>query len=212
VEVEAVLVFAGVELPTRSMDSVKRYVCHSIPPTLVSIRRGPKSVISGDHKKGAAARNVGGGCALALVGRGQFSKGNPMMRSLISIFAATTALALASSALAQSPRGGHGLPPQAQAGTTGAANTGAAPSADARTPTTPTDTTLRGPSLTGQPKVECGSATAPNTPGQSAGAPGSPFNEQGRAGEVYAGEQPQNSRNTASISQYDSACANQPAR
>jgi hypothetical protein len=63
---------------------------------------------------------------------------------------------------------------------------------------------------TGQPGAECGSATAPNTPGNSASAPGSAFNPDGRAGQVYAGEQPQNSRNTASVSQYDAACAHQP--
>jgi hypothetical protein len=166
----------------------------------------------------AAAGNEGRGCALALVSRGETSqRETPMMRILISTCAATAALAFASSALAQGHRGGGALPPQAQAPqaqahTPGAANTGATASAIARTPTTRTDTTLRGPSQTGQPGVECGSATAPNTPGQSASAAGSPFNEQGRAGQVYAGEQPQNSRNTASISQYDSACAHQPAR
>jgi hypothetical protein len=41
-------------------------------------------------------------------------------------------------------------------------------------------------------------------------APGSAFNPDGTAGSVYAGQQPQNSRNTASVSQYDVACANQP--
>jgi hypothetical protein len=70
-------------------------------------------------------------------------------------------------------------------------------------------TTTRGPSRTGQPNQECGSATAPNTPGHAASAPGSAFNPSGRAGSVYAGEQPQNSRNTASVSQYDAACAHQ---
>jgi hypothetical protein len=68
---------------------------------------------------------------------------------------------------------------------------------------------MLGPSKTGQPNQECGSATAPNTPGRAASAPGSAFNPGGRAGTVYAGEQPQNSRNTASVSQYDSACAHQ---
>jgi len=46
-------------------------------------------------------------------------------------------------------------------------------------------------------------------PGQAANAPGSAFNPTGVAGTVYAGQQPQNSRNTASVSQYDVACANQ---
>lgn len=67
-----------------------------------------------------------------------------------------------------------------------------------------------GPTHTGQPNVSCGSASAPSTPGNAAAAPGSAFNPDGKAGTVYAGEQPQNSRNTASVSQYDSACAHQP--
>jgi len=69
--------------------------------------------------------------------------------------------------------------------------------------------TMRGPSHTGQPNQTCGSATAPNTPGNAASAPGSAFNPTGKAGSVYAGQQPQNSRNTASVSQYDVACAHQ---
>jgi hypothetical protein len=75
----------------------------------------------------------------------------------------------------------------------------------------PTDTTtLRGPVHTGQPNQTCGSPTAPNTPGQAASAPGSAFNPDGHAGTAYAGTQPQNSRNTASVSQYDVACSHQP--
>jgi hypothetical protein len=74
----------------------------------------------------------------------------------------------------------------------------------------PSPTDQRGPAQTGQPNAECGSATAPNTPGAAANAPGSAFNPNGNAGQHYAGEQPQNSRNTASVSQYDSACAHQP--
>jgi len=62
---------------------------------------------------------------------------------------------------------------------------------------------------TGQPDAECGSATAPNTPGNAASAPGSAFNPEGHAGTVYAGEQPQNSGNPASVSQYDAACLHQ---
>ncbi|MES2150324.1 MAG: hypothetical protein V4508_11105 [Pseudomonadota bacterium] len=71
-------------------------------------------------------------------------------------------------------------------------------------------TTARAPSHTGQPNQSCGSATAPTTPGNAATAPGSAFNPDGKAGTVYAGEQPQNSRNPVSVSQYDVACANQP--
>ena len=58
--------------------------------------------------------------------------------------------------------------------------------------------------LAGQPSVDC--ADFSSTPGQSATAPGSAFNPDGKAGTVYAGEQPQNSRNVHSVSQYDVAC------
>jgi hypothetical protein len=64
--------------------------------------------------------------------------------------------------------------------------------------------TSLGPARTGQPNQSC--ETTPNTPGNSATAPGSAFNPSGKAGTVYAGEQPQNSRNSASVSQYDVAC------
>jgi hypothetical protein len=63
---------------------------------------------------------------------------------------------------------------------------------------------------TGQPSQSCGSATAPNTPGNAASAPGSAFNPSGKAGTVYAGQQPQNSKNPMSVSQYDVACFQQP--
>jgi hypothetical protein len=65
-----------------------------------------------------------------------------------------------------------------------------------------------GPSQTGQPNQSC--ETTPNTPGNSAAASGSAFNPNGKAGTVYAGEQPQNSVNSASVSQYDVACSKQP--
>jgi hypothetical protein len=41
-------------------------------------------------------------------------------------------------------------------------------------------------------------------------ARGSAFNEDGIGHSVYAGELPQNSRNTASVSQYDTACLGGP--
>jgi hypothetical protein len=62
---------------------------------------------------------------------------------------------------------------------------------------------------TGQPNQSCGSATAPETPGNAASAPGSAFNPNGQAGTVYAGQQPQNSNNPNSVSQYDAACSHQ---
>lgn len=63
---------------------------------------------------------------------------------------------------------------------------------------------------TGQSNQTCGSATAPTTPGNAASAPGSAFNPGGKAGTVYAGQQPQNSTNPVSVSQYDVACSHQP--
>ena len=62
--------------------------------------------------------------------------------------------------------------------------------------------------VTGQPSQSC--QTTGSTPGNAGAAPGSAFNPSGTAGSNYAGTQPQNSRNTASVSQYDVACANQP--
>ena len=64
------------------------------------------------------------------------------------------------------------------------------------------------PSGTGQPNQSC--EDTGTTPGNAAAAPGSAFNPDGNAGTHYAGEQPQNSRNPHSVSQYDVACAKQP--
>lgn len=65
---------------------------------------------------------------------------------------------------------------------------------------------------TGQPGAECGEDGP--TPGQAADAPGggSAFadEEVSVAGAHYAGQQDQNSKNTASVSQYDAACLHQP--
>ena len=60
---------------------------------------------------------------------------------------------------------------------------------------------------TGQPNVECGEEDALNRPGHAEDARGSAFHEGGVAGQHYAGEQPQNSKNPKSVSQYDTACA-----
>ena len=67
----------------------------------------------------------------------------------------------------------------------------------------------------GQPSQSCqdinGGNTGPSYPGNTSNAPGSAFNEtDGIAGSVYAGNVTQSQRNTASVSQYDVACANQP--
>ena len=64
------------------------------------------------------------------------------------------------------------------------------------------------PPAPGQPNQSC--EETPNTPGNSVAAPGSAFNPNGKAGTVYAGEQPQNSNNPKSVSQYDVACFEQP--
>lgn len=60
----------------------------------------------------------------------------------------------------------------------------------------------------GQPGLECPEEEGdPGTrPGHAQSASGSAFNPDGNAGTHYAGEQPQNSRNSASVSQYDTAC------
>jgi hypothetical protein len=63
----------------------------------------------------------------------------------------------------------------------------------------------------GQPNQSC--ETSGTTPGNAGSAPGggSPFTgDSSNAGSHYAGSQGQNSRNSASVSQYDVACANQP--
>ena len=57
---------------------------------------------------------------------------------------------------------------------------------------------------TGQPNQSCEDQTT--RPGNASTAPGSAFNPDGVSGGVYAGEQPQNSTNPNSVSQYDVAC------
>lgn len=59
---------------------------------------------------------------------------------------------------------------------------------------------------TGQPNQTIGSAqTGSATPGHASTARGSAFNPNGIAGTHYAGQQPQNSKNPKSVSQYDVA-------
>jgi hypothetical protein len=60
------------------------------------------------------------------------------------------------------------------------------------------------PNGNGQPSQSC--ETSASRPGQASSAPGSAFNPDGNAGTHYAGEQPQNSNNPKSVSQYDVAC------
>ena len=65
---------------------------------------------------------------------------------------------------------------------------------------------------TGQPGAPANTCGPDNsvTPGASANAPGSPFNANGQAGAVYAGNPGTaslaNANSTAAVSQYDVAC------
>jgi hypothetical protein len=66
------------------------------------------------------------------------------------------------------------------------------------------------PGGSGQPSQTCQDlGNPPPTPGNSASAPGSAFNQNGVSGGVYAGTQSQNSNNPNSVSQYDVACFQQ---
>jgi hypothetical protein len=60
------------------------------------------------------------------------------------------------------------------------------------------------PPGSGQPNQSCEDVGV--RPGNAIHAAGSAFNPNGVAGTVYAGEQPQNSKNPKSVSQYDVAC------
>jgi hypothetical protein len=60
------------------------------------------------------------------------------------------------------------------------------------------------PAMAAQPNQSC--QAQPMTPGNASSAPGSAFNTSGVAGTHYAGQQPQNSQNPKSVSQYDVAC------
>ena len=110
---------------------------------------------------------------------------------------------------AASARGTEHTATPSQSAPTTMASTQKSPTTATSPATQTTTTTTRGPSKTGQPSQSC--EDLGNQPGNSMSAPGSAFNPSGTAGGVYAGEQPQNSRNTASVSQYDVACA-RPAK
>jgi hypothetical protein len=60
------------------------------------------------------------------------------------------------------------------------------------------------PSGTGQPNQSC--QAQPSSPGNAANTSGAAFNPTGTAATHYAGQQPQNSQNPRSVSQYDVAC------
>jgi len=69
---------------------------------------------------------------------------------------------------------------------------------------------MAGSAAAGQPGAECGAPNAESRPGKSASAKGSPFNSEGRAGEVYAGSEGtaslEHARSEHAVSQYDIAC------
>lgn len=78
----------------------------------------------------------------------------------------------------------------------------------APTSTPPTSGSISPAHDTGQPNQSC--EDLGNQPGNSGSSTntGSAFSENGRSGTVYAGEQAGvNDKNTASVSQYDQACA-----
>ena len=119
-------------------------------------------------------------------------------------------LLMAAAAIAAGPTIAAAAPPSGSLGSHGP--TMSAPATATAPPTNPGS----GPAhTTGQPNQSCqtinGGNTGPSYPGHTTTAPGSAFNEtNGKAGSVYAGSQPQNSNNSAAVSQYDVACANQP--
>lgn len=143
------------------------------------------------------------------------------MKWNLSLLMAAGAIVIAPAVALAAPPGGGG----------GAAMHGpmtSAPATQRTMPTTTTTTTHTAPATpnsptgngggynhmnspqhaTGQPSQECEELIASgegSAPGQSAENGHSAFG--GTAGDKYAGSQPQNSRNTASVSQYDTACA-----
>lgn len=134
----------------------------------------------------------------------------------ITTIAAACALSLVSAAAFAGGRGGGAAMhetartsvPTMRGGAAGPAmrsgTTSTAATTTATRPTTTTARTTTRPHATGQPNASC--EDTPNQPGHSISAPGSAFNPDGIAGTKYAGEQPQNSKNPNSVSQYDVAC------
>ena len=143
------------------------------------------------------------------------------MKRTLSLLMAAGAIAFAPAMALAAPPGGGGGGGGAMHGPMNSAPSmqHAMPSTTTTTahsaPATPTSPTGNGGGYnhmnspqhaTGQPMQSCETTGSP--PGNGGTAPGSAFNEDGgTAGSQYAGEQPQNSRNTASVSQYDTACA-----
>jgi hypothetical protein len=72
------------------------------------------------------------------------------------------------------------------------------------------DQSPNGPGQPGAPGTTCGSSNAASTPGNAVNANGSPFNPNGQAGQVYAGNpgtaSMEHSNSAHAVSQYDIAC------
>src|SRR6185295_471800 len=114
------------------------------------------------------------------------------MKHLGLLAASALMSCVATAALAANPHGGpSGGGPSATSpsGSVGAGNPHNTATGLVLGPTHPT----------GQPTQSCQVTTV--TPGNADRAPGSPFSD-GHAGAVYAGSQPQNSKNATSVSQY----------
>jgi hypothetical protein len=72
------------------------------------------------------------------------------------------------------------------------------------------DPSPNGPGQPGAPGTTCGNANTSSTPGNAANANGSPFNPNGQAGTVYAGNpgtaSSEHANSVHAVSQYDIAC------
>jgi hypothetical protein len=141
------------------------------------------------------------------------------MKRNMSLLMAAGAIAIAPAVAMASPPGGGGGGGGGAAmhGPMSSAPTMHAPMTTHTTTATPHSATGNGGGYnhmnspqhaTGQPSQDCEELIASgqgSVPGQSGENGHSAFG--GSAGDKYAGSQPQNSRNTASVSQYDTACA-----
>jgi|SwirhisoilCB1_FD_contig_51_7858326_length_547_multi_5_in_0_out_0_1 hypothetical protein len=145
------------------------------------------------------------------------------MKPNLSLLMAAGAIAFAPAATLAAPPGGGGGGAGAMHGPMNGAPAMQRAMPTARPTTTTTTTTtahsqtgngggynhLNSPQhATGQPGQDCEELIASGEgsfPGQAGENGKSAFG--GTAGDKYAGSQPQNSRNTASVSQYDTACA-----
>jgi hypothetical protein len=146
------------------------------------------------------------------------------MKPNLSLLMAAGAITFAPAAALSAPPGGGGGAAMHSPMSGASAMQRTMPTARPTTTTTTTTTTatphsptgngggynhLNSPQhATGQPSKDCEELIASGEgsfPGQAGENGKSAFG--GTAGDKYAGSQPQNSRNTASVSQYDTACA-----